>query len=79
VLNISHHSTAVHGVQVMPQNQPQNLEEIIRKVQALRLLTKTTGFFTTRSIGALLAKLSPDELVEVAESLELTPREMPRR
>ncbi|MCU1301586.1 MAG: hypothetical protein JWQ87_1870 [Candidatus Sulfotelmatobacter sp.] len=79
MLNINRHSTAVHGVQLMPQQPKQNLEEIIRKVQALRTLTKTTGFFTTRSIGALLAHLTPDELVEVADSLELTPREMPHR
>lgn len=57
----------------------QKLEEVIRKVQKLRSLTKSTGFFTTRSIGALLANLSPDELVEVSEALELTPRELPRR
>ena len=62
----------------MPNNH-NKLEEVIRKVQSLRTLTKTTGFFTTRSIGALLANLTPDELVEVAEALELTPREMPRR
>lgn len=66
------------GVSSMNAQPKQNLEEIIRKVQALRTLTKTTGFFTTRSIGALLANLTPDELVEVSEKLELTPREMPR-
>lgn len=54
------------------------LQEIILKVKALRRLTTTTGFHTTRSIGMLLANLSPDELVEVSEALELTPREMPR-
>jgi len=63
----------------MPNSDKQHkLDEIIRKVQTLRHLTKTTGFFTTRSIGALLANLTPDELVEVAEALELSPREMPR-
>jgi hypothetical protein len=73
--------TTIRGdeVFIMPNSDKQHkLEEIIRKVQTLRTLTKTTGFFTTRSIGALLANLSPDELVEVAEALELTPREMPR-
>jgi hypothetical protein len=55
----------------------QKLDEIIRKVRSLRSLTQSTGFFTTRSIGALLTNLSPEELVVVAEALELTPREMP--
>ena len=63
----------------MPNPERQShLEEVIRKVRSLRNLTKDTGFFTTRSIGALLANLSPDELVEVSEALQLTPREMPR-
>ena len=61
------------------QERTQKLEEVIRKVRNLRSLTKSTGFFTTKSIGALLANLSPDELAEVGEALELTPREMPRR
>ena len=60
-------------------DRKQHLEEVIKKVRNLRSLTKSTGFFTTRSIGALLANLSPDELAEVGEALELTPREMPRR
>ncbi len=64
---------------IMPNSDKQHkLEEIIRKVRSLRTLTKSTGFFTTRSIGALLANLTPDELVEVAEALELTPHEMRR-
>ncbi len=59
-------------------NRKQDVAEVIRKVQMLRKLTKETGFFTNRSVGQLLANLTPDELVEVAESLQLTPREMPR-
>lgn len=55
------------------------LKEIIQKVRSLRSLTKNTGFYTTKSIGALLSNLSPDELVVVAESLELTTPEMPRK
>ena len=66
-----------NGKDFMPHTP--KLEEIIRKVRSLRSLTKTTGFYTTRSIGVLLAGLSPDELVEVSEALELTPREMPHR
>lgn len=61
------------------QERKQQLEEVIRKVRNLRSLTKSTGFFTTKSIGALLANLSPDELAEVGEALELTPRELPSR
>ena len=63
----------------MPNPERQNkLNEIVRKVQALRNLTKSTGFYTTKSVGVLLANLSPDELVEVGEALELTPRELSR-
>ena len=58
--------------------EPQKLEQIIQKVRALRALTTSTGFMTTRSVGLLLANLSPDELVKVSEALELTPREMQR-
>jgi hypothetical protein len=45
------------------------LKEVVEKVRALRDLTKTTGFQTSRSIGALLGRLSPDDLSAV--SLEL--------
>jgi hypothetical protein len=54
------------------------LEDVIRKVTLLRKLTKETGFYTTKSVGMLLAHLSPDDLCAMAERLELTPREMPR-
>jgi hypothetical protein len=54
------------------------LEEVIRKVTLLRKLTKETGFYTTKSVGMLLAQLSPDDLCAVAERLELSPREMLR-
>ena len=50
-----------------------NLHEIIEKVRKLKELTNTTGFHTTRSIGMLLANLSPDELVLVSEALHLNP------
>lgn len=57
----------------------QEVAEVIEKVKKLRQLTKETGFFTTKSVGQLLANLTPDELVEVHDSLQLTPHEMPRR
>jgi hypothetical protein len=61
------------------RKQKSELEEIIRKVRLLRSFTKTTGFFTTKSVGALLGRLSPDELVEVVEAFGMTPREIPRQ
>lgn len=51
------------------------LEQIAHKVRVLRKLTKDTGFFTTRSVGALLAPLSADELATVAELSDPTPFE----
>jgi hypothetical protein len=52
------------------QPQPQrDLAEIIDKVRQLQQLTKTTGFFTSRSIGALLNDLTPDELVQVNRAI----------
>ena len=41
-------------------------QNIAEKVIALRELTKTTGFQTSRSQGELLGRLTPDELVAVA-------------
>lgn len=46
-----------------------DLTEIIEKVRNLQQLTKTTGFKTGRSVCALLADLTPDELVQVNEAL----------
>jgi hypothetical protein len=53
------------------------LADVVRKIHALRRVTKTTGFFTTKTIIDILAKLSPDDLVVVGEALKLKPREMP--
>jgi len=63
---------------VMQNTDRHNLDDIIEKVRKLRSLTRETGFHTTRSIGMLLANLSPDELVQVSEALHLTPREISR-
>lgn len=50
-----------------------DLQSIIEKVRHLQELTRSTGFHTTRSIGAVLADLSPDELVEVNKALTHNP------
>jgi hypothetical protein len=63
----------------MKKEERNNLQDIIAKVRKLQELTRTTGFHTTRSIGLLLAHLTPDELVEVSEALHLSPREMTQR
>ena len=47
-----------------------DLTEIINKVRKLQQLTDRTGFKTGRSVCALLAHLTPDELVEVSTALE---------
>jgi hypothetical protein len=72
--------TMMTGAQVMINNRltTAELNEIIHKIHALRRVTKATGFFTSRTIGEMLAKLSPEDLVRVGEALELKPREMPR-
>lgn len=74
-------STATHhaltGVMTMPQTQlTPELADVVRKIHALRTVTKTTGFFTTKSIIDILSKLSQDDLVAVGEALKLKPREL---
>ena len=73
------------GVTVMPYSKttpsrlsPIELKEVVRKIHALRRVTKTTGFFTTNAIVELLSKLSADDLIAVGEELTLKPREIPR-
>ena len=53
----------------MNSNLPPALKAIADKVLALQTLTLETGFRTSRSIGALLANLSPDQLAAVGEYL----------
>jgi hypothetical protein len=67
------------GVQAMPNTQTQltpELAEVVRKIHALRTVTKTTGFFTTKTIIDILGKLSEDDLIAVGEALKLKPREL---
>ena len=52
-----------------------DLTEVINKVRQLQQLTERTGFKTGRSVCALLSDLTPDELVEVNEALNQTPRQ----
>jgi hypothetical protein len=57
------------GVRTMHNNTPRSLslEDIVRKVRALRALTTATGFSTNRSVGELLDKLSQEDLIKVGE------------
>jgi hypothetical protein len=43
----------------------------VRKIHALRTVTKKTGFITNRTIGAMLAALSTEDLIAVGEALQL--------
>ncbi len=67
------------GTTMKKEERTNNLQDIIAKVRKLQELTRTTGFHTTRSIGLLLANLSPDELVRVSDALHLSPRELSHR
>ena len=57
------------GARSMHNNTQRNLslDEIVRRIRALRALTTATGFSTNRSVGELLDKLSQDELIKVGE------------
>lgn len=74
--------TMREGVFVMEQKQrlkPEELAELVKQVQALRVVTKMTGVYTARRIGSLLENLSTEDMVSVSEALQLKAREMPRR
>lgn len=73
------HQALILGV-AMANTQTQltpELADVVRKILALRAVTKTTGFFTTKTMIDILEKLSPDDLVAVGEVLKLKPREIP--
>lgn len=76
--------TAPSGVNQMINNtqkrnhSPAELKEIVRKIHALRRVTKVAGFFTSNSIVELLRDLSTDDLITIGEELKLKPREMLR-
>ena len=44
-----------------------NLPELAHKIRALRALSKETSYSLNRTIGEMLDKLSPDELVKLGE------------
>ncbi|MGB8062710.1 MAG: hypothetical protein WCF26_12505 [Candidatus Sulfotelmatobacter sp.] len=47
-----------------------NLDDIVRRVRALKRLTAETGFKTGRSIGEILGGLNAQDLAEVSLRLE---------
>ena len=67
-------ATAIaYGVLSM-NNKPQlktELVDIVRQIHALRTVTKRTGFITNRTIGAMLGKLSTQDLIAVGEALQM--------
>jgi hypothetical protein len=58
---------------------PQELTELVDKVQALRIATKMTGTFTSRRITALLDNLCTEDFVLFSKALQLKDREIPKR
>ena len=70
----------MHNSNITPLNlSPAELQEVVRKVHALRTVSKTTGFNTLNTIVALLKPLSTEDLIAVGEELKLKPREMPEK
>jgi len=64
---------------IKPRNlSPAELQEVVRKIHALRRVSKTTGFNTLNTIVEVLKPLSADDLIAVGEELKLKPREMPQ-
>jgi hypothetical protein len=47
----------------------QHQQEIVDKIRALRRMTETSGFKTTRSVNDLLERLNADDLAAVAGAL----------
>ncbi len=58
---------------------PQELAELVDKVQALRIGTKMTGVFTSRRIALLLESLCTEDFVLFSKALQLKDREIPKR
>jgi hypothetical protein len=56
---------------------PDNVQDAISKINALRKLTKETGCVTRRTQSLILGTLTPNELTAVAEILALQP-DVPR-
>jgi hypothetical protein len=73
-----------NGVRIMQTNHrssnlsPVELQEVVRKIHALRRVSKTTGFNTLNTIVELLKPLSMEDLIAVGEELKLKPNEKAR-
>jgi|GEM_PF-6452142 len=64
---------------IKPRNlSSAELQEVVRKVHALRRVSKTTGFNTLNTIVQVLKPLSEEDLVAVGEALTLKPNEKTR-
>ena len=50
--------------------RPTNLNEIARKIKALRTISQMTNYSLKRTIGGMLDRLSEDELVKLGEILQ---------
>jgi hypothetical protein len=49
------------------------IQDVVSKINALRKLTRESGFITTRTQGQILQSLQPDEMTAVAEILAAQP------
>jgi hypothetical protein len=77
--------TVPNGVRIMQTNprstnnlSPAELQEVVRKIHALRRVSKTTGFNTLNTIVELLRPLSMEDLIAVGEELKFKPNEKAR-
>jgi len=60
---------------VMAANAKPNLNEVVRRIRALRALSKSTGFSTNRTVCEMLERLSQEDLVSIGEAFLLTPND----
>ena len=55
---------------VIMNTRTTNLNEIARKIKALRVVSQITNYSLSRTIGGMLDRLSEDELVKLGEILQ---------
>jgi hypothetical protein len=55
----------------LPTIKPE-LVDIVRKIHALRTVTKKIGFITNHSVRQLLMGLSSDDLITIGEALQIS-------
>jgi hypothetical protein len=65
-------ATLRHGVPIMHNTKSTNLNEVARKIKALRTVSQMTNYSLSRTIGGMLDGLSEDELVKLGEILMRT-------